>query len=339
MTRRGGQLAPEEKRLLCFHADPRNPAPETLGWSEETFERVLEAADDHGVLAIVWRKLRAPARAAASSEGFRARLERLETERTLAVGQSMLLRHHAARISQVLRERRIPAEIVKGPVFADHLYDHASDRPFTDIDILAEVGDLARIGSVVEACGFERETKLWDNSERDQEYKWYLRGNDSVMVEVQGNMVHYPSLRRRLSFGYAELKAVSPGDMQSPVTMLLIAVIHALAGHKFHRLQFAVDIAQAARKVTDVAELVRSTARLGAGLEVSTALNVTSRLFQDPGLQSLARQLPEGAAGRLGQRLITEDTILDAVPKTSRASHMRRHGFRWLQMLGSAGRA
>ncbi len=71
------------------------------------------------------------------------------------------------------------------------------------------------------------------------------------MVEVQGNMVHYPALRRRLSFGYAELKAASPGDEQSAVAMLLIAVVHALGGHKFHRLLFAVDIAQAARRISD----------------------------------------------------------------------------------------
>jgi hypothetical protein len=334
MTRQRRSLAPDEKRLLCFHADPQNPPPETLDWPERVFERILDAAQDHGVLAIVWRKLRGPSRAAAASEGFRKRLARIEEEHTLGVGQSMLLRHHGARISKLLREQGIPAEIVKGPVFADQLYEHPADRPFTDIDILADVNDLLRIGDVVEACGFERDAKAWDNSERYQEYKWYLRGNDSIMVEVQGNMVHYPALRRRLSFGYAELKAASPGDEQSAVAMLLIAVVHALGGHKFHRLLFAVDIAQAARRISDPKEMVRAAERLGAALEVRTALSVTSRLFRDAGIEALARHFPEGPRARLGQRLMNEDSVLDAMPKTSRASHLRRHGFRWLQMLG-----
>nr|WP_281493650.1 nucleotidyltransferase family protein [Ancylobacter koreensis] len=294
---------------------------------------IFEHARGHGVLAIVWRKLRGAARREGRGETFRAEVERLETEHTFTVGRAMLLRHHAARIGERLRERAIPAEIVKGPVFADRLYAHTSDRTFTDIDLLADPSDLDGIGAALADCGFELHEKVWDNSARYLEYKWFLKGNPNLMVEAQGDLVHYPALRRRLSFGYTQLKAVSPDTEPSPAGMLLVAAIHALGGHKFHRLQFAVDLLQAARHVTDEDALVQAVGRVGAELEVGAALHVTAALFGDGRTAALAARFPAGRRGALGRRLLGVDAVLEAAPRTSRASHLRRHGFRWLQLL------
>lgn len=331
-------LAPEEKRLLCQLADPEAAAPDAALWSDARLGRLFELARAHGVLAIAWRKLRGAARGEGRSEAFRADIERIETEHTLTVGRAMLLRHHAARIGDRLRERTIPAEIVKGPVFADRLYAHASDRTFTDIDILADPGDLDGIGAALADCGFVLHEKVWDNSARYLEYKWFFEGNPQLMVEAQGDLVHYPSLRRRLSFGYAELKAVSEGAEPSPAGMLIVAAIHALGGHKFHRLQFAVDMLQAARHVVDEDALARAVARVGAELEVGAALHVTAELFGDARTAALADRFAGGRRGTLGRRLLTANAVLDAMPKPSRGSHLRRHGFRWLQLAGGAAR-
>lgn len=324
----------EEKRLLCRLADPQADAPEAADWPDARLSALFALAGAHGVLAIAWRKLRSAARREGRGDAFRAEVERLEAEHTLTVGRAMLLRHHAGRIGAELRARDIPAEIVKGPVFADRLYAHASDRTFTDIDILADPSDLDGIGAALAACGFELHEKVWDNSARYLEYKWFLKGNPHLMVEAQGDLVHYPSLRRRLSFGHAQLKAVSPDAEPSPAGLLLVAAIHALGGHKFHRLQFAVDLLQAARHVTDEEALVRAVRHVGAELEVGAALHVTAELFGDVRAAALAARFPAGRRGALGRRLLGVDAVLDAAPRTSRASHLRRHGFRWLQLIG-----
>lgn len=323
--------APLEVRWLARLADPEAAVPDAVLADRAVLGRLLAAAEAHGVLPIVGRKLRA-AGVSGLPDQVTALLEDAHRALVLATGQSMLLDHHARRLRQRFTAAGVVAATVKGADFADHLYRQRSDRPYTDVDFLVAPDDLARANRIVAEAGFSRPRKRWDNSARDQEYKWFLDGNAKVLVELHGNLVHYPALRRRLSFGHADYLAASTASER--VGRLLVAVVHGACGHKFHRLNLLVDVLQAVRRLTgaDEAILDAVAARLGTRLEVAVTLGLVGELFGEARATRLAARHLDHRAVRLGHRLITPATVL-AAPAGSVRSRLRRHAFRQLQQL------
>jgi hypothetical protein len=248
----------------------------------------------------------------------------------------MLLDRHARKIFRRFAEAGVEAAIVKGPTFADTLYRDRSDRPFTDIDFLIPAEHLEAANRLIPDLGFVRPQKTWDNSDRDREYKWLASGNSSVLIELHGDLVHYPMLRRQVSFGYRGLAAVENGVRNRPAAMLMVAVVHAACGHKFHQLSLLVDVLQAVRRLT-VAEaewFVEATVSMGARLEAAVTLDLVSRLFGEPQAAELSSRLGGHWAIRLGHRLIGPEVILATDSAGQRHSRLRRHGFRVLQQVG-----
>jgi hypothetical protein len=115
----------------------------------------------------------------------------------------------------------------------------------------------------------------------------------------------------------------------------MTAVIHAACGHKFHRLQFAVDILQATRALpdADVAHLERVARSMGAGLELAVSFNLVGRLFGEARALDLARRFSSGFTSSLSKRLISPEAIHNATSTSGRSSHLRRKAFRGLQLL------
>ena len=233
-------------------------------------------------------------------------------------------------------KQRIPAAIVKGPVFAERLYKTAADRPFTDIDLLMSPEHLAKANAALPALGFIPLTKeIWDKSDSNQEYKWGRADNSNILIELHGNLVHYASFRRLLSYSYADLLRAGDGDPNAPAALFMTAVIHAACGHKFHRLQFAVDIIQAIRALphADVAHLEKVARSMGAQLELAVSFNLAGRLFDDDRALELARRFSSGFTSALSKRLVSPATIHNAMSTSGRHSHLRRKAFRGLQLL------
>ena len=99
--------------------------------------RFLDYAASHGVLAIL-----APALARCDL----APPVRGEIERRLLV-QSMWSQQVVEALSELLdlfAAEAIAVCALKGPVFAQRFYAHASDRPSIDIDLLVRPGDLEK---------------------------------------------------------------------------------------------------------------------------------------------------------------------------------------------------
>ena len=106
---------------------------------------LVEAAFAHGVAPTARRHLRGFAERSeaatliagpAASEILNDALAGLDRRRILVAGQSLLLSHHASRITSALRDARLAATVVKGVIFSHRLYPHPSERSFTDIDVL-----------------------------------------------------------------------------------------------------------------------------------------------------------------------------------------------------------
>lgn len=307
--------------LLARLADPGAPVPVMR---ETSREALLKLARPHGVENILWRKFGADIDAPGSAETLHR------------VGQTMLLDGLRLELSAALAAKGVPASVVKGSVFAERLYAVRSDRLFSDVDLLVDPSFMEEAGVVMAGLGYVREGKAWDNSSRDMEYKFVHPRHPTALVELHGNLVHYPLLRRRVSFGLRELLAAGDGDGEAPAALLATAVVHATLGHKLDRLQMLVDVLQAVRHLPrqDFGGAAATLSELGLGLECAVCLSVTARLFGDEAVADLADRFRFGLRGCLGRLLVSPDAVVDGRGAGHGSSSWgRRKAFRLLQYL------
>ena len=333
---RHAPLTEREQFLFAGLADPEKEADAQDWTSEQAALRMLSVARLHGVLPIVWRKCRTMPRSSNLGATFQAEMKSAGDTVAVMAGQSLLLRHHSRSITGAFADAGIPVAIVKGPVFAERLYKISADRPFTDIDLLTAPENLARANAALPSLGFVALTRqVWDKSDSNQEYKWGRSDNPNVLIELHGNLVHYASFRRLISYSHTDLMRAGDGDPNAPAALLMTAVIHAACGHKFHRLQFAVDIIQAARALpdADLPMLERAARAIGAELELAVSLNLAGKLFGDGRALDLAQRFSSGFTGALSKRLVSPAAVHNAMSTSGRASHARRKAFRGLQLL------
>jgi hypothetical protein len=331
----GATATPIDWRLLALLADPEIEPRRLAGLESGWMPELVSMARRHGVLRIVKRNLGLADDVHGTD--LSGQLSREFDEEHLAeAGLSLLLEHHRKLIFEQFADAGVPAAVVKGPLFARKLYTHQSDRQFTDIDVLIDMGAMDQASRIIKACGFRLSQKhRFDNSARYQEYKWLLDSRqDTLLVELHTNLVHYPALRRRVSFGYAELMQSGGGDPESFVALLMVAVIHASCGHKFHNLKLLVDVLQAARRITPdaVSTLVKVSRDLNAELEALVAISIAGALFDDRSVVDLAASFQTRLAGVLGKRLVKPKMVVDSGSPNGFQSRLRRNAFRWLQI-------
>ena len=306
---------------LARLADPEAPAPAT---PEPDRKALLELARPHGVENILWRKFGA----GIDAPGGAGTLHR--------VGQAMLLDGLRRDISAALAARGVPACVVKGPVFAERLYAVPGDRLFGDVDLLVDPVFMEEAIRAMEELGYVRQGKTWDNSRRDMEYKFGHPRHPTALIELHGDLVHYPQLRKRAGFGLRELLAAGDGDGQAPAALLATAIVHATLGHKLDRLVMLVDVLQAVRNLPpqDYDRAAAALAGLRLDLECAVCLSVVARLFCDDAVAALADRFPAGAAARLGRLLVSPGAAVHAQGRgRRRGSWARRKTFRLLQRL------
>ncbi|MEP5780984.1 MAG: nucleotidyltransferase family protein [Hyphomicrobiales bacterium] len=307
--------------MLAKLADPEAPV---LELSAQDREKVLELARLHRVDNILWRK-------------FGSNVDTKEGAHTLTrVGQSMLLDSLRHDIMDGFKEKGVSACIVKGPVFAQRLYTSTGDRLFTDIDLLIDPADMPKALLTMSELGYNRPTKTWDNSDRDMEYKFYHPDHPIVLIELHGNLVHYPLLRRRASFGLRDLLQAGEGDGEAPNALLATAIVHATLGHKIDHVQMLVDVLQATRNLprNDFTNAVAILKKMRLGLECAVCLSVVGQLFDDDVVNELAAHFIGGIRSKIGRKLITPDVVVQAQGnEMHKGSWRRRKTFRMLQYL------
>ena len=330
------QLTTAEKSLLCALADPAKPCPSTDLLAATGARLLFDAINHHGIEAVALRKLKA---AEPKPGGEFAQLVAEAAERQFVANAiSMTLEARAREILDAVSATGARAVIVKGPVFAKELYRYESDRPFTDIDILTPAGDLAAIGGILGQSGYwQAKRKFWDRSETNMEQKWFSKENDRILVELHTNLVHDSGLRRRLSFGFEDHELASEDGRYPRVGWFFTAVIHAAAGHKFHKLQLLVDVLQAFRTLSqeDLAALDRILDRIPARLETAICLELVDELFDVVEAKTALAAITVNSNLRNRNKFVGADTVLDSYFDTGKRSKIRRHGFRIMQKVVS----
>ncbi len=336
-------LSQEASRWLSFLSDPQ-PGARSLPEPIRSIELpiLVEAAEAHGVLPAVTRNVQKLAaqglsRSILDDPDAQDRIETLGQalgERLVIItGQSLLHAHHAGRIAAALRNEAVAASIVKGPVFARRLYPQPADRSFTDIDILVDPASLAPSAAVLERLGFV----LAPSKNRDEvdhgEYKWLLPGNDLLLVELQTNLIHSPTLGAGIRLAQSDLVMAGDGDPEDATALFLVAAVHAAAGHQFERLQPAVDALQAVRGAAgpiDAKRLARVARATGSTAAVQTTLDLVARLFDEPAALALAELLEPVPWRRLRRGLVPPGVALRAQARHAGLDSWRRRALREL---------
>lgn len=324
------RCADEDIRRIIAYADPLASADKLPDIEPEYIGNLLQIAHVHRLLPIVARNLRLNTPTARAEI-----LDAVQQDLVIGIGMSMQLDGQARRIAQAFAADGVDATLVKGPVFASRIYPFAADRPFTDVDLVVPSAQLPAACAVLAKLGYILHQKRWfDQSSRNQEYKWGVAEFPYLLIELHGNLVHYPGLRRTVSFGYRELMLAGDGDPAAPLALLMTAIVHAAYGHKFHRLHFVVDILQAFRALSDAdkAALPARARALGLAFDTASALDLTGRLFAEPDAVALARTVCETPVTRIARRLLTASAVINAGSTEGRASWFARRSYRLLQI-------
>ncbi|MET4632583.1 nucleotidyltransferase family protein [Kaistia defluvii] len=331
---RGGtprRLSRADGRLLIALADPESSlAPMSL--APERAHLLLSQAERHGVLPAVLRKLR-PILASADLRPVR---DDFVARFSAGVAFNMQLRVEAKRLATALRAAHQPALLIKGHDFADNIYPDPVLRPTSDIDIIVPLKSLASVEAVVASSGFGL---LPDQRDDEQlERKWIHSVHRRLMLEIQGNLVHAPGLRSKLSLGFAELcPHGDPAEAARPSTRLAIAGVHAASSHHFELLRLVVDVLQAARRLQGAAEeqtledLVR---RSGIRLALVAALDLAATLYDDKRCREIGRALAPVRFRGAARLLINGDVVMAMETGERALQSWRRSLFRELLKRG-----
>lgn len=239
--------------------------------SAEEWPRVFAEADRHGVLpAVIQNCMKAGCPNASALAEAQGRLIR-------RTALTLILRGQLSAISAALGTANVPFIVLKGAQFADRLYPDPALRPFTDIDLMVPRLSLDAARDCLRGIDYQpcREPGGKYAGSYGEE-SWRLPDRPGGTVELHWNMVNSPPLRRKLSVEFEHL-----ADMQgaaTPSALLVMAVVHAAASHRFDRLQLLWDIAQSAREAAGPLDhdwLRESTKKTGTAFAMSTALHLT----------------------------------------------------------------
>jgi hypothetical protein len=311
-------------RWLVHCADPLGreyPPPRVL--SPAATSQLVAEADGHGILPSLLRHYPFP-----DTEDYAAAKADAGTRRAVAATFVMMLRHYGGRIGEACAG--LPATVVKGWTFASTIYPDPALRPFTDIDILAAPEAHTRINGVLQDLGFKFADFAYVPGR--QEAKWTHSENDALIVEVHGNMVHAPSLRKTMSLSYEDLRE----DAESPAGFMCVAALHG-GLHHFERLRHVADILQAARALTSAQDEQRLAALLeksGARLSAITGLRLAHRLFGEPRCLEIARGLGRERYTHLAGWLIGPSLVTSTMSSSRFVHSWRRQAFRELLKRG-----
>lgn len=288
---------------LCDPAGPRDDGP-TQRLSPADLRPLRLLADRHNVLPAVAANLR-KLLAAGRADGLIAMDN--GTPASAAIGSfladaaprlaqhaavAMYLRRQASLLLQAMRERGVPATILRGVNFADRLYPQPTLRPFVDIDLLVEPQRWQDAVDVMTDQGYQPHDPPMKYPDGYGEQAWRRSDDVGCVVELHSNVVNSPTIRRALSLSLSDLRF--EGEALTPASMLLAATVHAAASHVFEKLQHLCDIAQLARGVAgpiDVDWLVPAARKAGATLSLAMGLDLAARTLGCAEAEALLERL------------------------------------------------
>ncbi len=248
---------------------------------------------------------------------------------------SLAIRGQIRDIAGEFKAAGIPVAILKGADFADRLYQDASLRPFTDLDLLVPESAVPDAEKAMSRLGYVPRDASMKYRNGYGERSWVRPDRYEGTVEIHWNLVNSPTIRRGVGVAWEDLlfeTGREEGDgISRPAApaRLLIAAVHAAASHGFDRLQPLYDVglaSRACRSEADIHWLCETARRTGAELPLAASLALCRRLFGEPACVRLqaAMRLPCRGAWSV---LLTRGVVLRG---HSRLDSFKRQLFREL---------
>jgi Uncharacterised nucleotidyltransferase len=268
------------------------------------WERLVQMAQHHGLVPVVFRRL-----SAEMDAGRSAGLESLREQDKANAHRSLWLTVELLNIYRHLQARGLEVLPYKGPLLAEALYGNVTLRQFSDLDLLVRSDDLTRIKSALAELGYEPGLQLAKAAERD-----YLKsGYEYTFDGARGRNlleIKWQILPRFYSIGFDvneffERAVVATIERRKMCTLcdqdlMLVLCVHA-AKHAWKQISWLCDIVQLARsRALNWTALKAEAERLGIARIVSVTFLLAHRLLRE----ELPTQLGDAAAEALAQRIL-----------------------------------
>ena len=315
--------------LLAIFADPLSNPPESKLVAMMEPQTFLELLDSHGLLSLAVRLL-APVAEELPTQ-WQVHLRAAEEQSVIGSAVTLMLEDHGRRIATLFdgADAGVNFQLLKGSTFAAY-YPYRSDRPYTDIDFLVERAALGQCQDILLAAGYHRLHRPADNSDRYQEYQFGRSSQPGLLIEIHGDIVHRPALRRKVGLDLRALSLATDGGRHKVAGDFLVACLHGTAGHKLHALRFLTDVLQTARAMDEPARrhLAGQLPHLKATPEVMIALDAAELVFAEPIIAETR------AALRLkrGPAILRRIDLLRTIGAGAIQSKLRRHAMRQWQL-------
>ena len=238
-------------RLLVLCARPRIPERDVHAVREilrrdPSWDRLLEKADEEGVLPLVYWSLKD-----LPQDVPPAVLERLKTRYLANLRRNLQLRRQLAPFLEAVRRAGLEVVLTKGLRLAATVYPDLGLRPFWDVDLVAAAADWPALRRILGVQGFVEAPPAEPGrdaptSSDDWTYSPYFRRGDLVL-EFHFNVLGLHSLARPEAGASLSSLSLEAGSIEvsvfSPEHELCYLCLHAQQ-HSYLKLLWLVDIAQ-----------------------------------------------------------------------------------------------
>lgn len=287
------------------------------------FDSLINAAEYHGVLPIVAKRVLESGAAHELEPEIKSRLRRV-FQANLVRGVPLI--NEVLRVVNELEDSGIPIIPYKGPVLADNLWGSSNLRECADLDFLVQKRNVERAGKILDRLGYARVSPivahlrpaLLKNASEEQ----FQHRDTRLLLELQWSPAPRvfsvqcdvkPTWVRARRIPFAGESVLSPADED----LLMLLCIHGWK-HNWGRLIWLGDIAQLIRTSNiDWDRLFSDCTRNHNVRLLALALRLSERIFGT----AIPRQFDflDAPLDELVDELI--ERMRDAVPCTYRDWH------------------
>ena len=173
---------------------------------------------------------------------------------------------------------RLPLLVIKGTALAYTIYEHPSQRPRCDTDVVVRINDIAAARAILEDCGYAEEPSAGSEIANGQRiFSRVDRLGVRHAIDLHWRTLNRPRLARAFRFEELWSRAVpfrGRNHVRIPSTedALLLAAAHLAAHHAGQtRLIWLNDLHLLAREA-DFSVVIRRAQRKGIARELASAL-------------------------------------------------------------------
>ena len=270
------------------------------------WERLLQLAQLHGVVPLIYRRLLTVMRATQC-----AGLEALRQQDKFNAHRALWLTVELLNIHKHLAARGIEVLPYKGPTLAESLYGNVALRQFSDLDLLVRPRDLTATRSALAELGYKpglQLTRAADRAYLKSGYEYTFDGAQGRnLVEIKWRILpRFYSIAFDVDKFFEMAVAVDVAGHKLRTLcdqdLMLVLCVHA-AKHGWMQLSWLCDIAQLARsraldwkalreraKALGIARIVAVSFLLSHKL-LATALPAQLEVQDDPAAEALTQRI------------------------------------------------